>query len=635
MTSFPQAKPHPLSDEVSRALLLVVLFVAIYSLTFSGTFITDDEHILASRALSLAFDSSPNDDRVYGNDRLRALAALPGEQGLQAVNIEPGQIVLGAALARFAERFDLGRTPALFSLNIWVTALTAAVVFLAVRVQKHRMSVAIVCAALFALGSSAWPYSRTYFRDPLATFWLSVAWLGALILRVRSSSFRALLPGIALLSVGFAAGVLTKNTIVLAAPSLFGVLLLRDSRFKQSPRDESIRRWRWIAAIVVAFVLWFAIAALVPQLARFTSGYYSFLAQFFFSAPHPNLGQALSGPFVSPGKSIFLYSPVLLISLAGIISHWRTVWPAWLFVLLLVTGQALFYDASWWGQINWGLRFMLPAIPLLLISSAPVIATMLRSRIGGWGLVGIALVSGSVQLIGVLVPVKAYYIDMARLGYEAFGTLGIWSASHSALLWHWRWLARGGLPELASLRVGLNALPFVTTLGVLGIFATWAIVVRATRGTAFLGVIFAFGVSVLLVRVYSIDPVHTAQRDDLDAAFEHLNNDLQLDDVQVIKAYGLPVWKYWMNRAGAGMKWYSLPFSFPNTHSLDTPTLNLFEELAISGPVRMWLVVDSAAPGANERHERVWLEGRAQSSESWRFEGARGYTDLYLFTFEP
>ena len=96
------------------ALSLFVLLIAIYSLTYSGTFITDDEHILASRTLSLAFDGNLNDQRVYGNQRIHALSDTTPVYAARGVNIEPGQADVGAFLARLAVMLGVGRVQSNF-----------------------------------------------------------------------------------------------------------------------------------------------------------------------------------------------------------------------------------------------------------------------------------------------------------------------------------------------------------------------------------------------------------------------------------------------------------------------------------------------------------------------------------------
>jgi hypothetical protein len=67
--------------------------------------------------------------------------------------------------------------------NILVTALTAGALCAYRLALGCRAHVAALVALIFGLGTIAWPYSRTFFREPLFT------WLGLLsaylIVRVR------------------------------------------------------------------------------------------------------------------------------------------------------------------------------------------------------------------------------------------------------------------------------------------------------------------------------------------------------------------------------------------------------------------------------------------------------------------
>jgi hypothetical protein len=166
------------SIHVASALLIVLL--ALYGLTYSGHFSTDDEHILASRSLSLAFEGNLNDDRVTGNERIFTYQALPAAQATPSLQIEPIQSIVGAGLARLALLMGSGRVQTLFLLNILATALAAVCVFASVRALGYPEQTALVTALLFGLGTQAWPYTRTFFRDPLAMLFLAFTWLCAL-----------------------------------------------------------------------------------------------------------------------------------------------------------------------------------------------------------------------------------------------------------------------------------------------------------------------------------------------------------------------------------------------------------------------------------------------------------------------
>jgi len=135
------------------ALLLFILLVSIYCLTYSGTFITDDEHILASRTLSLSFDENVNNSRVYGNSRLFFLSNLSPEYAASAMNVEPAQSVFGSILARISVILNIGHIQTIYILNIGVIAFTAVVLFLVTRFLEYSKFTAFCVGILFGLGT--------------------------------------------------------------------------------------------------------------------------------------------------------------------------------------------------------------------------------------------------------------------------------------------------------------------------------------------------------------------------------------------------------------------------------------------------------------------------------------------------
>jgi hypothetical protein len=555
-------------------LLLLVLFVAIYSLTYSGTFLTDDEHILASRTFSLAFDSQINDARVYGNTRVFALSNLtPEEAASQALNIEPLQELAGYPLARLAELLHLGLVQTIFLLNIWVGALTVLVVFGTVLIIGYSRKTALVVSLLFGLGTQAWVYTRTYFRDSLAMLFLALAWACTQRIikdaRERNGTGASWSAWIGLFA-SLAAGMLAKNTITIAVPVLLLEIVINAGWFSTVFHSfgKWVRRsWKilliWISITLVLLVLWLFVLPGLDFFARFTPTYYLFLVRFFFGTPHPNLLQALTGPFISPGKSIFLYSPVLVLSLIALIRYPRSAWSAWLYLGLLILGQALFYDSEWWGHRNWGLKFILPALPPLMIASAPVVEKWLQSTLHRIDLILIGLISILVQILGILPLLLNYYVDVANATPYVSDFTSIWNPRYSSILWSMNWLLFGKPFDLAAVRVGLPSLPvmiglvFIIMVAILGL--TWLkwrwLAPAALAMVAFL--------TVFMVAVYARDPAYYPSRQDLKLAQEMVAKQYLPGDLVLVKAYATPVWYYWMNWGDPRVPWTSLPFYFP------------------------------------------------------------------------
>ncbi|MDH5675470.1 MAG: hypothetical protein OEZ06_25330 [Myxococcales bacterium] len=85
-----------------------------------------------------------------------------------------------------------------------------------------------------------------------------------------------------------------------------------------------------------------------------------------FSTP---LLSGLHGLLLSPGKSLFLYAPVTLLSVLGVRSMWREARLEAAFVLA-PCAILLLLAATWWsghGDWGWGPRLLIAALPALLV----------------------------------------------------------------------------------------------------------------------------------------------------------------------------------------------------------------------------------------------------------------------------
>ena len=635
------------------SLLLLALFVAIYSLSYSGTFLTDDEHILASRTLSLAFDEQINDSRVYGNTRVFALANLSPEQAAQATNIEPLQELAGLPLACLAELIHLGRVQTIFLLNIWLVALTALVVFGIVMMAGYSRKTALIVSLLFGLGTQVWVYTRTYFRDPLAMLCLALAWACAQrIIRNINNRRKAGASWLAWVGLfaALVAGVLAKNTVTIAIPVLLAEIIVNTGRL--SVLIHSLGKWTgkswkklliFIPVTLVLLILWLIVLPRLDLFARFTPAYYISLVRFFFSTPHPNLLQALAGPFISPGKSIFLYSPVLILSIFALIRHPRSVWSAWLYLCLLILGQALFYDSDWWGHRNWGLRFILPALPPLMIASAPVVEKWLQSVRSRVDLVIISLVSILVQVIGILPLMLNYYVDVANASPYISDYAAVWDLKYSPILWHMNWILFRKPFDLAAIRVGISAVPVMLGFAVVILLVILGLGRVKWHWLAPVALCTVMVLSVLMVAVYAKDPDYYPSRKDLNAAQEIVAQKYLPGDLVLIKSYATPAWYYWMNWGDPHVPWTSLPYYFPKpdlittyqqTHdpavAMDDVTLSLLR--GIPGSYRrVWLVLPADTPGSDLDLEATWLKNNSTSFNMWNFPGDNVETRLFLF----
>jgi hypothetical protein len=637
------------------SLLILVLFVAIYSLSYSGTFLTDDEHILASRTFSAAFDQKINDARVYGNTRVFALSNLtPEETAAQAINIEPLQELAGLPLARLAEFLHLGLVQTIFLLNIWVVAITSVVVFGTVLIAGHSRKTALVVSLLFGLGTQAWAYTRTYFRDPLAMLFLVLAWACTqwIIRNIKRRGSGATWPAWIGLFVALTGGILAKNTITIAIPILLAEIIINTGQLSMlfhTPGKWIRRAWKtfliFIPLALILLIIWLFVLPRIDLFARFTPAYYFFLLRFFFGTPHPKLLQALTGPFISPGKSIFLYSPILILSVISLIRHPKSAWSAWLYLGLLILGQALFFDGDWWGHRNWGLRFFLPAIPPLMIASAPVMEKWLQTAHQRVNLIVISLVSILVQVIGILPLMLNYYVDVAFSNPYIPDQATIWNPKYNPILWSMNWILFGKPFDLAAVRVGISSIPvmlgfaFIIVLVILGLGRVkW-------RWFAPAALVIVMSLTLLMVAVDAKDPAYYYSRKDLQAAQAMVAGQYLPGDLVLIKEYATPAWFYWMNWGDPHVPWTALPYYFPKPDlitksqenydpeiAMDNVTLSLLHNIPRTN-TRVWLVLPADTPGADLELEATWLKNVSTSFSVWNFPGNNVETKLFLFLF--
>jgi hypothetical protein len=191
----------------------------------------------------------------------------------------------------------------------------------------------------------------------------------------------------------------------------------------------------------------------------------------------PEILTGLYKLLLSPLRGLFVYSPVLLLSLPGMIALWRRRRDAVLLVIG-ISGITLLLFATWSSGegLSWGSRFLVPLVPLLSVCLAPLVERASRRDLIMIVLLGIfGCASLAVQLLGVAINPWVYLSALqAKFGGEFFlertaalvdfhyaqplGQLRMWSLENSDVAW-WQ---PGGLDWFA---LGLGLLLLVITLG--------------------------------------------------------------------------------------------------------------------------------------------------------------------------
>jgi hypothetical protein len=235
------------------------------------------------------------------------------------------------------------------------SALVAATAFLLFRIAADDLptAAAAVLVLVFAFGTSAWSAaSRALWQHAPSMLVLTAA----LMLQRRASRFWLL--GALL---GFAYVIRPTNAIPIALSAIWVMYGHRD------------RALRFAAGLVVVLAVFVAAnyrvygAALSPY---YHPGYWG--RSIFVT-------EALAGTLVSPGRGLFVYSPVLLFCAAGVALMIRrrsiTSLDVMLVAAIVLHWLALAVAApTWWGGYSYGPRFFADMLPYAFCLLVPFMA---------------------------------------------------------------------------------------------------------------------------------------------------------------------------------------------------------------------------------------------------------------------
>jgi len=285
-------------------------------------------------------------------------------------------------------------------------ALAVALAFLIFVRLGFSLGVSLAAASMLALATPILTYSTQLYSEPLTAALLlgAAAVLFAPDGKATSVSWKeGLLAGILL-----GTAIWVRPTHAIAAPVFLAGLLVGD--------DEKRRRAAKILAVVVAI---FGVAYLARNL-------YLFGDPFDFGYPAVSDGgknmnsfdtpmaTGLYGFLLSPGKSVFLFAPPILLAIGGIRRLARLDKGLALVAPVLPVVYLFFYAkfTQWEGGFCVGPRYLVPSLAVLCLGLGPVLEGG-----GAWVrrvAVGLTLAGFAVQAVNIA---TSYFEDQANGNY--------------------------------------------------------------------------------------------------------------------------------------------------------------------------------------------------------------------------
>jgi hypothetical protein len=358
--------------------------------------------------------------------------------------------------------------------NPMVLAATTVIIAKTGLVLGWRRSAAVLAALAFAPLTMAPLYSTEFFAEPGVTLGAALVLLGFVVWQQRAPT------GALLIGIGTAIAILFRpDSIILVLPVVPLMLLFRSRR-------DVVSTWRsWILALAVPIGLALAWTFFYDSLRYgnpFQVGYSGYYDARGFSTP-PAHGVALL--LWSPGKSFFLFSPILIAAIPGLVWLARRRPPLAVVVVTLFVLRVAFY-ARWWtpeGGNSWGPRFLLPLCAVLAIPLGETFEHLhlLRDRARRaaiWGLGGLAAMSVVVQLSSLLVSYRDIFTGIYDVkSFPAAQQLAVLDQREHRFVWtfggnHIVWnLSHVGSTQVSSPLYWFHHGPSVFGLGMLALAA--------------------------------------------------------------------------------------------------------------------------------------------------------------------
>lgn len=449
---------------------LAGILIGIYAFTYSGRIESGDTLSLFNATASmidygdLLLDKSAADTPPTGD-------TPPSAYPLASVEVEPLQLILSAPLYWLASHIPgIGLVHAVWFFNIFVGTAIALVLYIYTITLGYRPIVGVVAALALGLGTLMWPYSRTFFREPLAGLFILLTTLS--VERWRMSRYRSI-PLFVLSIVMLVGAFLAKEAVVFALPAFIIILAPAISVPK-----SVIRLALALFLLVIGILL---ISTIAANLISFTP-VYELIASVLRRTPQQvtTMHRALHSYLLSVGGSVWGTSPVLLLCIPALVMLYcaqRYRYPLALLTVLFafVLGYAFLRGDHWFGGLSWPPRFLIPAVPILMLGTLPVWDRALNVPVRRWWGIGVLLVC--IYSLWVQLSAVSYtwgkYVDL--LPPEANRLLE-WSGGLNELR-YLRWVLLpglwGGEPfDFAWVRVEANAWPIVCVV-VVGVNAWW------------------------------------------------------------------------------------------------------------------------------------------------------------------
>ena len=394
------------------------LLVCLYMVTFGGHFYSGDgievartaESLVMRGDLALARGEGERDWGYPGRDGKRYAPYAIGQSLAETPLIAAADLAT-APIPLDQHLKDRVRHAAAVSSNVFITAATAWVLYLLGLRLGYGVRLATGLSLLYGLGTMAWVYARHDFSDPLTSLTLLSS---VLLLRRYGDGGRR--GDIMLAGLLLGLSLLTKYQMVIFCPVMLFYLILQ----RRQRGERGLPGMTRDAVLLAAPVILFGLIDLGINFAKFGSMISTGYEQ--EASPWAGLGHipvGLYGFLLSPGKSVFLYNPVLLLLPFAARPFHRAHRNESLLIIAAAGVTLLCLSPLYWwhGDWAWGPRYLLPLVPLMVVALGPLMRSVWDARRGRSILTALIMAALLVNLLGITVN---FFFYIRTLGAMEF-----------------------------------------------------------------------------------------------------------------------------------------------------------------------------------------------------------------------
>ncbi|MEK6223222.1 MAG: hypothetical protein N2D54_13335, partial [Chloroflexota bacterium] len=303
---------------------------------------------------------------------------------------------------------------------------------------------------------------------------------------------------------------------------------------------------------------------------RFTFHFLDYIRYTLPRLPHDHFLSALAGLYFSPGKGLFLYSPILVLALISpFLKRKMERWDWFIYMgalLALSSVQALIYDDQWWS-ISWGTRALLPALPLAYLAVLPALGVVIDSKrnIIHFFTALLMILSVLIQISRLLTSDAVYVNWVVQFTGKSINADMLWDLRLAPLFQHWRLAFTNQNSDIAWLFINKQSMmlfPLLILFMLISLVYISILVIKRKNNPIKTSII-----KFLLTTALILSPIATQfdQRYNKDVVVfnevsDQICQETQKDDLVLIDAYLTPFWWFYSNFGCYKSDWVGLPY---------------------------------------------------------------------------